>query len=302
MHIVDHENRDNWKAARRSFIGASESAAILGHGYKDQNLLSVFADKVADPTEERDDRETKAMRIGKLIEPGLIEIFRDETGINATLEAPFRVRHHAKLPYVAATLDAHYTNGAGELVPVELKNVNQRLLEQWDDGEVPLKFQIQIQHQMAVTGASEGWAFGLVGGSEPRACLLQRNDAFIEALLGKLEEFWGWVQRKIVPPDFEDWASEGTTKALRKLHPNDSGETVMLPEECDILFDRYRYAAEKEKEYKIQKEGWRNQLAAALAGNTYGLLPSGREVSHKWQTVRQHVVREKSYPVLRTKE
>lgn len=47
----------------------------------------------------------------------------------------------------------------------------------------------QVQHQMYVSGASEGYLFFWYQGEEPQEFLIQRDDAFLDKLVSKAKEF-----------------------------------------------------------------------------------------------------------------
>lgn len=278
--IRDFETKDQWLDSRAQFLGASESAAVLGCGYASQNALTVFASKV-NPKEARIDA-TNSMVIGSLIEPGLIKVFEHFAERPAQLERPYRVRICDQYPFMGATLDAVALDSES-VIPIELKNVDSRLFTQWDDEEIPLKFQIQCQHQMLCAGATEAFIMGLIGGNKPVIKHLARNEAFIAAMVPRLQEFWSWVERKIIPPDFDEWGTDATGAALKTLHPLDNGITTLLPEEAEVLLDRLELAKEKVSEWEKVRDACKQQLQAGLGDNTFGALPDGRSVSWKTQ-------------------
>jgi predicted phage-related endonuclease len=90
-----------------------------------------------------------------------------------------------------------------------------------------LKFAIQCQHQLAATGLEHAFIQGLIG-RVPVIKHVPRNERFIDAMLGKLAEFWDYVERGELPPID---ASAATGRILAKLWPEDSGATVVLPPE-----------------------------------------------------------------------
>ncbi len=297
--ITDYQTRDEWLAARSTFIGASESAAILGCGYAGQNALTVYASKLK--PEESAFEATEAMIVGSLIEPGLCRVFEHFNQKPAWQEKPFRVRRHSEMGFIGATLDAITTEtGFPEEIPVELKNVSGMLMKQWSDEQVaPLKFQVQCAHQMLVTGAQKAFLMGLIGGNKPVIRELHRNDKFISVLQAKLIEFWGFVERQELPTDFIDWESDATSDALKTLHPDDNGQAVLMPEESVDWFEQLQLAKAKIKEADEIKTAAENRIKAAIGDNTFGLLPDGTRLSWKTQERKECVVKASKFRVLR---
>lgn len=288
-----YDSREDWLENRRKWIGASESAAILGCGYANQNALTVYASKVAENPSSFESSE--AMIVGSLIEPGLLKIFSHFSGLGARLETPHTVRTTAEYPWIVATLDALTDDD----IPVELKNVDSRLFSQWEDDECPLKFQVQCQHQMLCTGAERAYLFGLIGGNKPRIREIIRNEDFISVLIAKLTEFRGFILRKELPTDFIEWGSDATSDALKRLHPNDNGESVILDSDAEKWLEILENAKDEAKDIDVEITQAKNHLTALLGDNTYGLMPSGRRVSWTTQDRKEYTVKASSSRVFR---
>lgn len=297
--ISDYPDRESWLTARATFIGASESASILGCGYASTNALTVYASKLH--PEESAIEATEAMIVGSLIEPGLCRVFEHFAKMPVESEKPYTVRRHKDFPFIAATLDAWAIDPTGsDAYPLELKNVSGTLMKQWSDEQVaPLKFQVQCSHQTLVTGSPKAYLMGLIGGNKPAIRELHRNDKFIGVLQAKLIEFWGFVERRELPTDFIDWSSDATSDALKTLHPDDNGQTVLMPAESSDWFEQLQAAKEKIKEADEIKTAAENRIKAAIGDNTFGLLLDGTRLSWKTQERKESVVKASRFRVLR---
>jgi putative phage-type endonuclease len=288
-------HRQAWLEARRSLVGASDSAGIFGVGYADQSVVTVWDSKV-NPPREPDPAKLRRFKVGKLMEPALRAIFADEAGMPCESPGEFTIFRHAELPWLGATLDGVTLHDEYGPCPVELKNVSHFNRDEWDGDEPPLKFAVQVQHQLAVTGASHGFLLGLVGGNEPVIKTIERNERFIGAMLIRLEEFWGYVERRELPPVD---ASLATAQILARLWPEDSGATIVLPPEA-AEWDRQLVAAKESiKKAEAEKLAAENQLKAALKDATFGELLGGGSYSWKQQTRKGYYVEETSFRVLR---
>lgn len=268
--------RESWLCERTSFIGASEVAAILGCGYADQSPITVWSNKVLG---EHDESEEKRLRIGTLMEPVLMALFREETNLE-TWPCSYRVERHPDHPWLGATLDAFALERDGDLitsVPVELKNVGYFRKRDWED-EPPLQYLVQLQTQLAVTGAPHGYLFALIGGNETSCKRIERNDRFIAAMIEKLTEFWGYVERKELPPVD---SSEATARALARIYPEDVGGTVELPEEFESIAADLASTKMFIKGAQATETEYENKLKAAIGDATFGVTPSGVRFSWK---------------------
>lgn len=282
---------DEWLADRKTLVGASETPSILGRGYK--TPAQVWALKLGLETEE-DDRRTLA--VGTLIQPSLINIARVIFGLDAVAEPDNVVRRSTEIEYVGASLDG--TAGKdenGNDVPLEVKNVDGFNSREWDDSP-PIAFQIQSQQQLFVTGASFGYVMGLVGGNKPVLHRVERNEAFIRAMLKKLEWFWNLVQTR-TPPPYQDPYDQA--RVLAALYPKDVGTAIQLDEVAANIVARRDAFDIAMDEAATRRAECDNELRAMLGENTYGSLPDGRWVSWKQQTRKEHIVKASTFRVLR---
>lgn len=281
--------RSAWLAARRSCIGASESPAIFGVGYADQSPLTIWNEKVHGAPEE-DPKKLKMFRVGKLMEPALRTIFADETGLPCDPAGEFTLYRHDQYDFIGATLDAWTVDARGR-APVELKKVDF-LRGEWKDDNVPLKFQVQTSQQMLCTETDHAYVFGLLG-NEPAVRLVPRNERFIKALIEKLEEFWGYVERREMPPVDE---SAATARLLAKLFPQGNGETKRIDAEW---LEQRRAAKAEIKAAEERLLSAENKIKAALGEATFGETPGGELVSWKEQHRAGYWVDECDFRVLR---
>lgn len=269
--IVDeYDSREAWLIGRQSLIGASDTPGILDVGYEDQSMVTVYESKINPPREVTDPAKLRRFTIGKLMEPALRSIFAEESGLTCESAGEFAIYRHREIPWLGATLDGITVHDEYGACVVELKNVSNFNKSEWEGDEGPLKYTVQVQHQLAVTGASHGFLLGLIGGYEPIIKTIERNDRFIDAMLKRLAEFWGYVERREIPPAD---ASAATGRVLGLLYPKDTGATVPLKSEA------LRWAAEKTvaaaiaKEMEAAVQAADNQIKAAIGECSYGDLP-----------------------------
>ncbi len=210
-------NTPEWLAGRQGLVGASESAAILGDSAWG-TAITVAQQKWAT---EIVDHTTDLMEFGHLAEPLIIafmEAHPERFGwIGQIVEAEGLLQSIA-WPWLGGTLDREVITPLGFKVPLELKSVNDFVISEWrvggneDDDDmrayakaeyhVPKKYQVQVQQQMAVTGAPFAYVAVWLGKASIELIRVDRDDAYIEEnLVGYIGDFWNFNVIPHVMPD-----------------------------------------------------------------------------------------------------
>lgn len=277
VQLIHYGSREDWLQARKNGIGASEAAALFGLSPW-HSELSLWTEKRDLDTGER--AESEWMEIGNLMEPVVAELYQRRT--SRALWSPntsWAIARHRTFPWMFASVDRWIIDAAGKpgRGVLEMKNVGFGMSHEWDDGP-PLKYQIQIQMQLAVTGFQWGSLAGILGGNKFISVDVERNDDFIAELEELCGLFWERVQQGTMPTAD---GSDATARALKRLYPKDSGAAVHLDNESakawDTLADARRMKAAAEKTEKAVK----NQLAKSFGDATFGVLPDKRLISYR---------------------
>lgn len=213
--------RDDWLEVRRTGIGSSDAAAAVGlNPYQSQLELWMLKTGKGDLLPAIDPLDdTSPMFWGTLLEPIVAAHYTKRTGnkvrrVNAVLQHP----EHA---WMLANVDREVV-GARDVQILECKTAGIHGARLWRDG-VPEYVQLQVMHQLAVTGHRAADVAVLIGGQELRIFRIERDEALIARLIALEQEFWEMVQSGIAPPGD---GSESSEKALRYLYPVDSGDQV----------------------------------------------------------------------------
>ena len=216
-----HMLRDEWLAIRSKGIGSSDAAAAIGlSSYKCS--LSLWLEKTGRQQPE-DLSNKEAVVWGTVLEPVLAKMYAERTGrkvrrVNAVLQ-------HPEYPFMLANLDREVVteNGTGIL---EIKTAGFYSMQLWEDG-VPVAYQCQVLHQLAVTGHAWADVAVLLGGQEFRIYRIERDDDKIADLIRREAQFWSWVTEDQQPePD----GSADAARALLSLFPADNGQTLDFTE------------------------------------------------------------------------
>lgn len=273
-----YETEAEWLEARKSGIGASEVASIFGCGYANTSPITVWSSKIGGPRIEFDAAALRRMNRGKKLESVIASEFEEETGYPTANPGDYAIFRSLDHEWLFATLDRFTIHPEHGPIPIELKAVHGRYYADWDEEqEPPLKFQVQCQSQMAVTGTTHCYLVGLIGGDELVIRLIERNQRFIDAMLVRLEEFWGYVTRREMPPVDE---SEATRAILGMIYPRDTGAEISLPDEFVSLDRELLDIKDQIKTLESREKAIENQIKAAIGDCTRGVLPVG---SYTWK-------------------
>lgn len=264
--ICDAHDSD-WLARRLSGIGASEIAAVLGvSSFKSRYAL--YQEKIG-AIEPPDLSDVERIDWGKRLEPLIIDAYQDRTG------RP--VRHSGKLlrskryPWALCTLDGETTEQPRPWWwPLEIKTTGAFMASDWVDG-APEIYDLQVHQQMLVTGAEVATVACLVGGQKLVWCDVERNEETIRRIVYHGERFWADVQeRQEPPPD----ASASTREAMRRLYPEDNGETVVLDDEIETLVRELAELKDEKKLVEADIEEREARIKAALGEAQRGVFPA----------------------------
>jgi putative phage-type endonuclease len=279
----DARARAAWLEARRSGIGASDAPVLLGLTRRDP--LSIYASKLGLVADSDD--ETEAQEWGWRLEDAIADAYRDKTRRCLGPPAPYQILRHPEHPCLSATLDRTITAtpDGGEVPAVlELKTTGAFFADEWED-EAPLAYQVQVQHQLMVTG----WAWGsiavLIGGQKFRYIdRIERNEHFIKKLIAVELKFWRYVERQEPPAEFLTGASS-TREALAALYPTvENQELVPLAAQA---LDWHEDLADTKNQIKVlteRKDLAENRLRLAIGDALGGVLPDGTVYTLKEQS------------------
>ena len=264
--------RLEWLRARKKGIGSSDAAAIMGrsnHG----SPFSVWADKTTPKVEEEDPIEgSDAIYFGHANEESIAFRYAQLTGHRVTDPGPFAIQQHPEHKFATSTIDRWVeTPNDPEPGILECKNHDRTRAHEWARNSAPEECVIQVQHQMAVTGAKFAICAVCLGGNKLDWSRIERDDEFIKELIACEAEMWSWVLTN-TQPSID--GSEATTRAMKRLYPNDNGVTIPLPFDAarrdEELLNLKARAKEIEEQIEEHKNWFRNQIVESTVGTFAG--------------------------------
>ncbi len=294
--------RKEWLEARRTLgIGSSDAPAILGISrYK--SAFQLYREKLGLEMPTKGDNEQ--IEWGNILEEPIAQRYALETGRsvrNPRLPGTFTLARSRTVEFMVASVDRYTINperpedGEGVL---EIKNAHFFVGKSWlDYQEPPAEFQVQLQHQLAVSGEKWGSLAALIGGCRFVWADIPRDEEFIELLIKAEDEFWSRLLRQEPPvPDGSDATKRAIDAMFRK--PG-TGEIVAFPPELVDVHIELQDAKVAVAEAKNRKNAAENVLRMSIGDNIGGRLPNGTVYTWKPQTRREYVAKETTFRVLR---
>lgn len=170
----------------------------------------------ADPHDEE-----SPMYWGNVLEPVVAWHYSKRTKnkvrrINAVLQHP-----NPELSWMLANIDREVI-GADDVQILECKTAGINGAHLWKEG-VPEYVQLQVMHQLAVTGKQAADVAILLGGQTLEIHRIERDEQMIARLIELERKFWHYVETDTPPPADGSASAE---MALRALYPEDNGQTV----------------------------------------------------------------------------
>lgn len=211
-------SRDDWLAVRKNGIGGSDAAAAVGLSPY-QSPLELWLIKTGrDANLPRPDPQDTSEPIywGTLLEPIVAASYTKQTGnkvrrVNAVLQSP-------TVPFMLANVDREVV-GCRDVQLLECKTAGEFGARLWRDG-VPEYVQLQVQHQLAVTGRQAADVAVLICGQKLEVHRVVRDDSLIARLIELEAAFWRFVEADTPPPAD---GSDSADRALRCLYPGAGG-------------------------------------------------------------------------------
>lgn len=240
---TENMTHEEWLQERKKGIGGSDAAAAIGMS-KWKSPFRLWLEKTGQIIPEE---AGEAAYWGTTLEPLVREEFERRTG--KQVAKPPCIFRHSEYPWMLANVDGIIE---GENAGLEVKTASERYADEWEDGKIPVAYQIQAFHYMAVMGWQKVYFAVLIGGNQflmPEP--LERDEEIIADLIRKEEAFWTLVQSGETP-----WldGSESTAEAVSMLHPETDGSQVELPGEEIRWVEQFNLARDEEKKWGEKKD------------------------------------------------
>lgn len=285
---MNTEQRLAWLESRRSGIGSSDVAKIIGLS-KWGSALNVYLDKVMPAKEEKLEPR---LEWGIRKEPVIASAIVDHFGWTLSKVPLLR---HADHPFLIANIDRENQDQE----PCEIKTAERS--DGWGEAEtseVPDYYWTQAQHQIEVKRSlgfmvERCWIFVLIGQGDFRRYSVPHDPEYMPTVFDSLNELWRCVENR-TPPE-PDWSHPKTLEAIQRMCVPSPGVTIELSQAEKSLADDYVRLGEEIKIYEQEREETKTKLIAAMGESELGNLPDGRSIVRNLVNRKGHEVKPSSY-------
>lgn len=274
VRLVDTKtlSRDAWLGVRNKGIGSSDAAAAVGlNPYKSAlELWMEKSGKLTQPESCAEGEDKSPLYWGTVLESVVADHYARKTGkrvrrVNAVLQ-------HPNHPWMLANLDRQIV-GDSDVQILECKTAGINGAKLWREG-VPEYVQLQVQHQLAVTGYLAADVAVLIGGNDFRIYRIDRDEELIARLIELEADFWQKVESGIAP-DTDGSRSAG--QALGYLFPQDTGTVLDWSEkdQANIIFNQLLLIRRQLNDLEQQESQLKQQLQQSMGDASKAVLVNG---------------------------
>jgi putative phage-type endonuclease len=184
---------EEWHALRKTGIGGSDAAAVLGiSSWK--TPYEIYLEKIGENTPTGDE-DSFDLRRGRALENFVLDEYRRATGLE--LE-PGGFLRHPEIPWLIGNPDAR-AQGDGRIVEAKTARNGQG----WGDpgtDEIPLPYLTQVHHYLMADPAAPCADLPvLIAGSEFRIYHVERDYGLQADLIAQYRPFWRCVEERTPP-------------------------------------------------------------------------------------------------------
>lgn len=197
---------DEWLDYRRKGLGGSDAAAVMGLS-PFCTCRDLYRDKLGIEPAGDDDKNWVALEVGHRLESLVAEIFRRKTDLKVWEDKRMFAHPDPEYSFMQADLDFMVQERDGRQGILEIKTTNFFCRDHWDDDNVPVNYELQGRHYMAVMDLDFVWYACLYGNNDSQFIMrrIDRDLEFEKEMIEQEHFFWNeYVLKKREPPYTED--------------------------------------------------------------------------------------------------
>lgn len=259
-------DRAAWLEARRSGIGGSDVAAVLGVSPW-TSPLQLYLDKIGEAPPER---ETDQQLWGVLLEDVVAREYARRHGV--TVQPGPQMLRHPDYPWAFANVDRVVDGGRRG---VEVKTTFWFAAGWGEPGtdEMPQHVVAQVAWYAGITGIEEWDVPVLIGGSDLRVYRYRRDPGLEAMLLDVCGRWWREHVEARVPP-----APRSSAEAALRW-PRDTGDQVYASADVELTARALARVKAEIKRLEAERDGYELALKAELGDASVLVGADGRPLA-----------------------
>ena len=213
-------SREDWLQLRRTSIGGSDVATILGFN-KYKSPYQLWLDKTGQIDIDASD-PSEAAYWGNVFEETVAKEFTKRTG--AKVRNDNHMYFHREYDFLSANVDRQVV---GENAILECKTASMFLSDKWEGENIPDQYIFQVQHYLNVLDKEYAYIAVLVGGQKFQWKRIERDQELIDIIQERLIAFWEVNVKQNVAPPID--GSQSTTDFLKERYANSKAGKEITP-------------------------------------------------------------------------
>ena len=157
----------------------------------------------------------------------------------------------------------------GQRAGLECKTVSPYSEDKWRDGNIPLHYQMQVQHYLAVSGFDCWYVAAIIFGREFVVRKIERDEELIQYLIRLEKKFWYENVMARVLPD-PDGTKECSEQIAKMYYKSDAGKAVQLIG-CNQMLDRRKELVELIDKMESEKNAIDQKIKLEMQDAAYGM-------------------------------
>lgn len=267
---------------RKTYIGASESAAILGmHPWL--TAFDIWAEKVDyDGGKQYTQEENERMLMGSLLESAIIKAYEQKYNRKVS---PCKTFKHPNLSYIAANPDGLEINLG---LNIECKNVDAHRAHIWGEQEtdqIPPYYIIQVQKQMGLSGMTVTEMPVLFGGNELKRYIVPADAELYKYIIEADTNFYNsylkpWFENNelVMPPVTQ-------LKDIQRAYPKSLQNALTAKQEIILAVESLKEIKKQLAELETAKDEQEAVIKGFLQENDT-LVNDERHVLATWKSAK----------------
>lgn len=268
---------------RSKFIGGSDVAAILGIS-KWKTAYQLWLEKTGQAEDEPvDEKRERVFARGKRLEPVVLDMLTEDTGIEITARNQRYV--DSDWPFMACEIDAE----AGD-TNIEIKTVHPFAAKDWGDegtDEIPVWYTAQVMYGMAITNRKECIVAALIGADDLRIHRVEYDAETAAMVRDRVRWFWtdcvlGGVAPQ--PANLDD---------VRRMFARDTGITIEASSEIRDAVLRLKGISEQIKGLESEADTLKTRVQAYMTDAATLIGLDGKKLA-TWKTQSRSALDQKA--------
>lgn len=263
-------NEDEWHAYRKTYLGASEAAVVMGYSPY-SSTVDLYHEKRGDlPVIEPSPKDAAEKELiflwGHIAEQYLrayVKTIPEFSGCEVIVET--EIFGWEKAPYLACNLDAILKWPDGRYSLLEFKAPGEFVANEYKDNNIPVQYAAQCQQQMSLLNIDDAYLIAMFSRDKVTVSHLLRDMDEGMEIINAMENAWTEISAGI-PPQLKAGTPKVMGASANRWRPfSKKGKTTEIAATYAQALEEAYAAAQEYKEYSEMAKAANDRKMAALA-------------------------------------